>query len=149
MHRFPFRAGYADVEMQRTMIDALFTTGTPIRGLTPGVDQSLADAGIGLWQCDLATEKLSWSQGVWDLFALERGEEPLRTAAIAHYDAASRAELEAVRSAAIRAGKGFRLDTTIIDGRGQLRRMRITAAFDASGTAARLHGTKRELRDGE
>jgi PAS domain-containing protein len=142
-------AGLGDVQLRRTMIDAMFATGTPIARLDAHTDAAMAQAGIGLWECDLATERLRWSEGVWNLFSLERGEEPMRQAAVAHYVDASRAALEAVRSAAIARGQGFAIDTTIVDARGRMRRMRIAAAFDRGGPSARLHGTKRELRDDE
>lgn len=138
-----------DVQVQRALIEAQFATGTPLARIDDATGRALADAGIGLWECDLATERLRWSEGVWNLFSLERGEEPVRHATVAHYVDASRAALEAVRSAAIARGQGFRMDATIIDARGRMRRMRIDAAIDISGPSARLHGTKRELRDDE
>ena len=36
-------------------------------------DRSSALARIGVWECDLATEKLTWTDGVYDLFEMPRG----------------------------------------------------------------------------
>lgn len=80
--------GSGETQRQRGLIDALFAAGAesdPLSMLHSAIDRSLAMTGIGLWQCCLATERLRWSQGVWDLFAMERGEEPARGLTIAHY----------------------------------------------------------------
>ena len=36
-------------------------------------DRSSALAKIGVWECDLATEALTWTDGVYGLFELPRG----------------------------------------------------------------------------
>jgi PAS domain-containing protein len=38
----------------------------------------LAQTGIGLWECDLADDALSWSAQVHDLFGLPREARPTR-----------------------------------------------------------------------
>jgi len=140
--------GLGETQRQRAMIDALLAAGAdsdPLASLHPAIDRSLAMTGIGLWQCDLATERLRWSQGVWDLFAMERGEEPSRGLTVAHYLPESRIALERLRSKAIAEGGSFRLDAQIIDARGDLRWMRISALVDRSGPSARLHGVKQDI----
>jgi len=144
----PVTVGLGETQRQRAMIDALFAAGLdrdPLASLHPAIDRSLAMTGIGLWQCCLATEKLRWSQGVWDLFAMERGEEPARGLTVAHYLPESRIELERLRSQAIATGGSFRMDARIIDARGELRWMRISALVDKSGPTARLHGVKQDI----
>ena len=140
--------GLSETQRQRALIDALLAAGAnsdPLASLHPAIDRSLAMTGIGLWQCDLATERLRWSQGVWDLFAMERGEEPSRGRTVAHYLPESRIALERLRSKAIAEGGSFRLDAQIIDARGDLRWMRISALVDRSGPSARLHGVKQDI----
>ncbi len=140
--------GLSETQRQRALIDALLAAGAnsdPLASLHPAIDRSLAMTGIGLWQCDLATERLRWSQGVWDLFAMERGEEPSRSLTVAHYLPESRIALERLRSKAIAEGGSFRLDAQIIDARGDLRWMRISALVDRSGPSARLHGVKQDI----
>ncbi len=144
----PLAVGLGETQRQRGLIDALFAAGTasdPLASLHPAIDRSLAMTGIGLWQCDLATERLRWSQGVWNLFALERGEEPARGLAVAHYLPESRIELERLRTKAIAEGGSFRMDAQIIDARGELRWMRVSALVDRSGPSARLHGVKQDI----
>lgn len=140
--------GSGETQRQRGLIDALFAAGAesdPLSMLHPAIDRSLAMTGIGLWQCCLATEKLRWSQGVWDLFAMERGEEPARGLTIAHYLPESRIELERLRSKAVAEGGSFRMDAQIVNSRGELRWMRISALVDRSGPSARLHGVKQDI----
>jgi hypothetical protein len=43
----------------------------------------LAQTGIGLWECDLADDALSWSAQVHDLFGLPREALPRATAGCA------------------------------------------------------------------
>ena len=140
--------GLGETQRQRGLIDALFAVGAdndPLASLHPAIDRSLAMTGIGLWQCCLATERLRWSQGVWDLFAMERGEEPSRGLTVAHYLPESRIELERLRTKAIMEGGSFRMDARIVDARGDLRWMRISALVDRSGPSARLHGVKQDI----
>lgn len=142
--------GLGETQRQRGLIDALFAAGAesdPLSMLHPAIDRSLAMTGIGLWQCDLATEQLRWSQGVWDLFAMERGEEPARGLTVAHYLPESRIELERLRAKAIASGGSFRMEAKIIDARGDLRWMRISALVDRTGPSARLHGVKQDITD--
>ena len=42
-------------------------------------DRSSALARIGVWECDLATEQLTWTDGVYDLFELPPGSPLERT----------------------------------------------------------------------
>ena len=36
-------------------------------------DQAALMAGIGAWECRLADTRLSWTDGIYDLFGLQRG----------------------------------------------------------------------------
>ncbi|WP_231923222.1 hypothetical protein [Sphingobium cloacae] len=61
----------------------------------------LAARGMGLWHCDLATEKLRWTAGVFDIFGLDRRSEVTRAHAVSLYAPDSReamARLRAMRS---------------------------------------------------
>ncbi len=141
-------ATFADVESQRSAIAALFDTPAPlpaIEALSSRQDRLLADLGIGLWQCDLATDALIWGGGVWNLFGFERGEAPLRAATLARYHPQSRAELEMLRRAAIATGTGFAMDAVIVDGRDRRRTMRLTARVGRVGGRALLYGMKHDL----
>ena len=42
-------------------------------GASQGDGEELARHGIGLWECDLSDNSLTWSAGVFDIFGLPRG----------------------------------------------------------------------------
>ena len=59
-------------------------------------------AAIGAWECNLANEALSWTDGVYDLFGLQRSSDIYRKATLDLYEERSRREMEQQRSNAIR-----------------------------------------------
>ena len=109
-------------------------------------EQALRLARMGAWECDLADERLIWTDGVYDLFGLSVGA-PLRRGAIVDlYADASRREMEAMRAAALRTGQGFSLDAEIRTPRGECRWIRIAADVACEqGRAVRLFGYKQDV----
>lgn len=98
----------------------------------------------GVWECDLLSETLTWSGGVYDIFGLPRRSTVSRIDALALYSEDSRSKLERLRTHAIRHKRGFTLDVDIrASAIGELRRMRLIAAPICDGnTVVRLHGVK-------
>lgn len=109
-------------------------------------DQTFKAARVGIWVCTLPDEKLTWTDTVFDLFDLDP-QSPLRRGDIVPlYTEASRAQLSALRSVAIREGDGFTLDAEIITARGNQRWIRITAVVErVDGVARRLFGMKQDI----
>lgn len=102
-------------------------------------------ATTGLWECDLATERLTWSDGVYDLFGLPRGSALERGAVAAMYAPASRIAMECARVAAIRDRTGFTMDAQIRVG-DETRWIRIVAHVEnVPGKVARLYGSKSDV----
>ncbi len=102
--------------------------------------------GIGLWQCDLADNALTWSAEVYDLFGLPRGAVLSRADAVALYAEDSRAAMERLRAYAIKHRRGFTLDAEIRSIGGQCSWMRLTAApMCAQGRVVRLYGLKQDV----
>lgn len=98
----------------------------------------------GVFECDLSTNALTWSGGVYDIFGLPRGTIVSRTEALAIYTEDSRAKLERIRAYAIRHKRGFTLDIDIraasVD---ELRHVRVIAApVCQDDKVVRLHGVK-------
>lgn len=122
----------------------------PIEPLAPR-DTSLDTPLVPLpaaWECDLASEALRWSPGVYDLFGFPHGSAVTRAEAVAMYTPESAALLEAVRSRAIAEGSSFTIDVTIRRRDGALRRMRLTADVECeNGVPVRLYGTKQDVTD--
>lgn len=95
------------------------------------------------WECDLSDDSLSWSDGVYDLFGLERGTPVTRETILAMYSAESREELGRLRTTAIAEHGSFTFEAKIRRPDGQLRWMRVTADVEAeNGVARYLYGTK-------
>jgi PAS domain-containing protein len=100
------------------------------------------------WECDLATQALRWSPGVYDLFGFPRGARVTRDEAVAMYTPESAALLEQVRNKAIAERGSFTIDVTIRRRDGELRQMRLTADVECvGGTPVRLYGTKQDVTD--
>jgi PAS domain-containing protein len=98
---------------------------------------------VGCWECDLATNTLTWSGGVFDLFGLPRGVPVVRDEIVAFYSEPSRAVMERLRAEAIRDEKGFTLDVNIRSAQSQSLWMRLIAApVREGGRVTRLKGLK-------
>ena len=105
-------------------------------------------ARMGLWECDLRTEALRWSGGVYDLFGLPRDRPPDRRSTLNQYVPTSRSRLTSVRAQAITDGTGFTLDSEIVTPAGQHRWIRLTATVDRQdGVPVRLFGMKQDVTD--
>lgn len=105
-------------------------------------------AKIGVWECELPDNRLTWSDGVYDIFELPRGAPVTRGHAVRFYGPESLAELERLRTRAIRTGGGFTLDARIVTARGNVRWMRITATVEReNGAPARIFGMKQDITE--
>jgi diguanylate cyclase (GGDEF)-like protein/PAS domain S-box-containing protein len=109
-------------------------------------DQAAGLAGIGAWECVLASEQLTWTDGVYDLFGLPRGSTLHRPSIVDLYRNDSRAEMERLRTGLIRTGQGFVLDARIVTADGEDRWMRLSAAVSHSqGRPSRIFGSKQDI----
>ncbi|WP_338466145.1 ATP-binding protein [Novosphingobium sp. ZN18A2] len=103
-------------------------------------------AKIGVWECDLATDRLTWTDTVYDLFEIPRGKTIDRDEVLSLYDSASRGEMERRRSAAIKSGTGFTQDVLIRGASGNEKWIRITAKIEHDvGKPVRIFGTKQDV----
>ena len=111
-------------------------------------EQAASLASIGAFECDLATERLSWTGGVFDMFGLPANEAVERQRTVAMYSEESRELLGYKRPRAINARSGFSLDANIIRPDGSERWIRITAAVRGSnGRAETLYGMKQDITE--
>src|ERR1700726_3793037 len=108
-------------------------------------DQALDLARIGAWECELETEHLTWTSGVYDIFGYPMGN-PLRRASIVNlYVDESRRNMELARAEVIRSGRAVSLDAEIRTWRGERRWMRLLINTDGGGgRRARIFGSKQE-----
>lgn len=102
--------------------------------------------GMGAWSCDLATNTLEWTDGVFELFGLDRGMRLDRRAVVEMYDEPFRQTLETLRSQALHGRIGFSMEARIRRPDGDLRWMRIAAQTAVSnGRSVRLYGMKQDI----
>jgi diguanylate cyclase (GGDEF)-like protein len=111
-------------------------------------ERASATAKIGVWQCDLADNSLQWTNGVYDLFEIERGTQVTRELSLSCYTEASRRQMEAARAHAIATCTDFALTVEIITARGNHRWMRLTGAVESrNGVATRIFGMKQDVTE--
>lgn len=102
--------------------------------------------GVGVWECDLRTQRLNWTAGVYELFGLPSGVPLDRTAIAQMYDDESRQRMETLRAHVIRHGGAFTMEARIRTASGTPRWMRLTAGVAIeNGMAMRLFGTKQDI----
>lgn len=112
-------------------------------------EEALGQRGIGLWHCELADDRLSWTSGVYDLFGIERGVEVPRPLAVSLYAPHSREAMEQLRAYAIRYRRGFTLDIDIrpLDGGACTMRL-VTAPVIEGDRVVAIRGVKQLLPSG-
>jgi len=110
------------------------------------LDRASALAGIGAWQCDLRTDALTWTAGVFDLFGLSREAPLARQDTVAMYEEESGEAMQRLRSHAIARQGRFSLDAQIVRPDGERRWMRLTGATrSAQGRVTHLYGLKQDI----
>jgi two-component system sensor kinase FixL len=101
---------------------------------------------IGVWECDLATEALTWTDTVYDMFDLPRQSVVGRDVILACYEPSSRRKMERLRAEAIASCSTFTVDVEIVTPRGNSRWIRITGEVEQEGgRAVRIFGTKQDI----
>jgi diguanylate cyclase (GGDEF)-like protein/PAS domain S-box-containing protein len=111
-------------------------------------EQATSLLPIGAWSCDLHSDDLAWTGGVFDLFGLPRDAQVERRDIVGMYAEDSREILEQRRSRAIATRGGFTMDARIVRPDGRVRWMRITAATHVSnGRSRTLYGMKQDITE--
>jgi len=109
-------------------------------------DQAAQLAKIGAWECDLKNERLTWTDGVYDLFELPRGSTLHRASIVDMYCDDSRRQMQRLRARAINAQGSFVLDASIRTSGGKCRWMRLSAqAVHRHGRPLRIFGAKQDI----
>ncbi|MGO4282888.1 diguanylate cyclase domain-containing protein [Bosea sp. TAB14] len=103
-------------------------------------------SSIGAWECNLANVSLSWTDGVYDLFGLQRGSTIQRSSILDLYEESSRTEMDRLRSKAIRTGEAFSLDCRIRTASNEKRWMRLIVGVGYQhGRPFRIFGSKQDV----
>jgi hypothetical protein len=108
------------------------------------IHRVLGRAQAGWWECQLPGNTLTWTTGVYDIFALPHGTPVTRGEAVAFYAEDSRAVMERLRGHAIAHGCGFIMDAQIRPASSERRRwMRLIGApLSEEGRTVGLCGLK-------
>ncbi|WP_421363820.1 diguanylate cyclase domain-containing protein [Agrobacterium rosae] len=109
-------------------------------------EKSFKAARVGIWECSLPDETLTWTDTVFEFFDLPPQTPLTRADIVALYTPESREKLRAARNAAIQDGDGFTLDAQIITAKGNSRWIRITAIVErGEGRSIRIFGMKQDI----
>ena len=109
-------------------------------------DQACRLANMGAWECDLATERLTWTDGVYEIFDLPVGTPLKRARIVDLYCDESRHEMEILRAEVIRGGRSLAIDARIRTAHGALRWMRLSIGVTQdAGRPVRLYGAKQDV----
>lgn len=148
-HRMAMRA--ADIANRAVMARQaaqLAAATHEMKVLRQRFDQASHTARIGWWQCLLPSQQLIWSNGVYDLYEMERGTPLTRDMTLHFYTDESRQAMETARADAIAHGHEFRLDAEIITANGNRRWMRLTGNVDyEEGVPVRIFGMKQDITE--
>ncbi|WP_197054234.1 GGDEF domain-containing protein [Sphingomonas sp. 37zxx] len=105
-------------------------------------------AGIGAWRCDLADDRLAWTEGVYGLFGVACDVSLDRREVVTWFDEESRDILERLRCDAIARRGNFNMDARIIRPDGETRWIRIRAEYGhIPGGAGELYGLKQDITE--
>ncbi|WP_246154602.1 GGDEF domain-containing protein [Methylobacterium oryzihabitans] len=111
-------------------------------------DRASAAARIGVWECSLPDESLTWTDQVYAMFDLPRDAPLDRNRIVGCYTPLSRAALTAMRNQAIAERGGFSLDAEIVTPLGRRRWIRINAVVEAEDEApVRIFGMKQDITE--
>lgn len=107
------------------------------------LDAALAARGTGIWECNLADNRLCWTSGIYDIFGIERGAGLDRDYTASLYVDRSRRAMEQLRQHSIRFKRGFTMDAHIRQPGGEERWMRLsTMPIIENRRVTRLRGLK-------
>lgn len=108
-------------------------------------DAWLAAHGFGRWSCDLDSDTLRWTTGVFPMFDWQPDRSPERPGILQRYRPESLSAVERLRSYAIRHRRGFTIDAEIHrpGGSGWIRI--IGAPQCRGGRVIALHGLKMDV----
>src|SRR5580692_5495070 len=109
-------------------------------------EQAFGLARIGAWECELATERLTWTSGIYDIFGYPIGNPLRRATIVGLYAEESRRNMELARAEVIRSGRSVTLDAEIRTWRGERRWMRLSInTVGKSGRPVRIFGAKQDI----
>ncbi|WP_244475880.1 diguanylate cyclase [Methylobacterium sp. Leaf93] len=135
----------ARIEDQARFIDAQALSLAHSRKI---FERASAVARIGVWECRLDDETLTWTDAVYRMFDLPVGSAVDRETTLGCYSPESRIRLDTLRSEAIAERGGFTQDAEIVTALGNRRWIRLTATVECEGgIPVRIFGMKQDITE--
>jgi PAS domain S-box-containing protein len=105
---------------------------------------------IGSWEWDLASNHVTWSDALFDIYGMERAEFDPRYSLIAeHVHPEDRERVDGTLAGALQTGNAIDISYRIVRPDGRIRHVHALAEFifDATGTPQRLAGVAQDITD--
>lgn len=94
-------------------------------------------AKVGGWEFDTATKRLTWSEGMYQIYGLTPGKEPSVDLALSHFPAEARQQFQRKLNAALRSREPFEIELPFVNAQGNHRVVRKTCEFESDGENVR------------
>ncbi len=105
-------------------------------------------AKLGGWELDVATRRLSWSDGVYRILGLPLHSEPTEEIALSHLPFDARRHVRRQFARALRTGQGFEMELPFIDAAGQRRLFRQSCELEIEqGKPVRAFGIVQDVTE--
>ncbi|WGD30840.1 EAL domain-containing protein [Ancylobacter sp. WKF20] len=105
-------------------------------------------AKVGGWELDVATRRLSWSDGVYRIYGLPPTSEPTEELALAHFPLEARRHFRRKFVHALRTGEAFEIELPFVNAQGQHRLIRQSCELEIEdGVPARAFGIMQDVTE--
>jgi len=106
-------------------------------------------AHLGIWEWDAARDRLSWSDGLYEILGLPRETTPTFAALLACVHADDTADVKQFLARARRERNPLSLEYRIVRPSGEVRAVqaRVKATFDDAGEVVRILGTDQDITE--
>ncbi|HEY9214532.1 MAG TPA: EAL domain-containing protein [Ancylobacter sp.] len=105
-------------------------------------------AKVGGWELDPATNRLSWSDGIYRVYGLTPGKEPSVDLALSHFPVEARHQFQKKFDAALRSREPFEIELPFVTAQGHHRVVRKTCELEVDGeTVVRAFGILQDVTD--
>lgn len=111
------------------------------------LERSARLAGVGGWELDLATRRLSWTDQACRIHDLPPGYQPTPEEAIQFFEPEARASIEAAMNRARKDGESWDLQLPVITAKGRNIQVRVVGAmaYDEDGSPLCLAGAVQDV----
>lgn len=114
------------------------------------LNQALGIAGLGIWQFEIATNSVTWTKEVYDIYELDPSHEAPRLEDILHFSGPEeREEIAKTIDNGLSKGEAYAIDCSIKTKSGKLKHLHATGKpfFDAGKKLTHLIGTVTDITD--